>query len=306
MSIAVLGLAGVALLNGFATVIGASAEHRGLATVDLVLKDFAEAATYQIQLQSGPVFASCATLTGTASSGPPITHISYGATAITYVPPAGYTIQMSQPAQYLYNNTTFQAANCDASQSWPEMFTLTATGPKGSSASLSFVVADPQVENYQQPSSTTTTTTTTTTTVPPTTTTSSTTTSTTTTSTTTTSTTTTTTIPKKVHVSAMTGATDGDKHHWDALVTITVRDAGGAVVSGVMVTGSWGSSVVNFSTTCTTNASGQCQVQDGVSQKLDKNVASETFTVTGLALAGYTYDSTANSPNPAVLTVNKP
>jgi hypothetical protein len=176
MALLVLGLAGVALIGAFTTVMGASSEHRTLSTNDVVLKDFAEAATYQIQLQQPtPLFLPCATLSGTATNAAPSMTYSSGASShtISFTPPINYSVQVTQ-VQYLYNNTTFQTASCNSAQYWPQLITAIATGPKGS-ASLSFVVSDPQHENYVTPTSSTTTTTTipptTTTTIPPTTTT---------------------------------------------------------------------------------------------------------------------------------------
>jgi type II secretory pathway pseudopilin PulG len=67
VALAVIGLTAAALLGSFTTSIMASSEHRQLVTIDAELKSFAEAATYQIQMQpvvaspsSTPLFASCA------------------------------------------------------------------------------------------------------------------------------------------------------------------------------------------------------------------------------------------------------
>lgn len=289
MALLVLGLAGVALIGAFTTVIGASSEHRTLSTNDVVLKDFAESATYQIQLQQPtPFFLPCATLSGTATNSSPNMTYTNGATShtIIFTPPMNYSVQVTQ-VQILFNNTTFQttttfpSSGCDSTQYWPQLITATATGPKGS-ASLSFVVSDPLHENYLTPTSTTTTTTT----IPP--------------------TTTTTTIPKKLHVSSMSAATDGVHNGWDALVTIDVLDANGTPVAGVFVSGSWSKGVTTSTASCTTGVSGTCQVEDGVSKNLGASVHSDTFTVSGLVLSGYTYDVTANFASPASKTVGQP
>jgi type II secretory pathway pseudopilin PulG len=284
IALLVLGMAGVALISAFTTVIGASSEHRTLSTEDVVLKDFAESVTYQLQLQQPtPLFLPCASLSGTATTSSPTMSYSNGATsqAISFTPPINYSVQVTQ-TQYLYNNTTFQSMStgCDSSQYWPQLITATATGPKGT-ASLSFVVADPaKTESYVQPPSSTTTSTTTTTT---------------------------TTIPTKIHVSVMSGSHDGTtKTAWDALVTITVDDASGSPVSGVVVSGSWSSSVNAFSSSCSTAASGSCQVQDGVLLQLGAADKSETFTVSSLVLTGDSYDPTANFASPASATASQP
>ena len=161
MALLVLGLAGVALIGAFTTVIGASSEHRTLSTEDVVLKDFAETATYQIQLQQPtPSFLPCATLGGTATYATPSLTYSNGtgSHAISFTPPVGYSVQVTQ-VQYLYDNSTFQTSGCDSTQYWPQLITATAAGPKGT-AVLSFIVSYPQKETYVMPTSTTTTTTT--------------------------------------------------------------------------------------------------------------------------------------------------
>jgi type II secretory pathway pseudopilin PulG len=167
MALLVLGLAGVALIGAFTTVIGASSEHRTLSTNDVVLKDFAESATNQIQLQQpSPYFLPCATFGGTATNSSPSMTYSNGSSShtISFTPPVGYSVQVTQ-VQYLFNNSTFQSSGCDSTQFWPQLITAQATGPKGT-ANLSFVVSDPQKETYVFPTSTTTSTTPTTTTLP--------------------------------------------------------------------------------------------------------------------------------------------
>lgn len=61
LAILVIGIGATALLAGFGTAIGASAEHRSLATIDTVLKSFAETTKFQVQEQTSPKFANCAT-----------------------------------------------------------------------------------------------------------------------------------------------------------------------------------------------------------------------------------------------------
>jgi hypothetical protein len=367
MALVVLGLAGVALIGAFNTVIGASSEHRTLSTNDVVLKDFADSATYQIQLQQPaptnlPYFLPCATFSGTATnSSPSMTYSSSaGSHVINFTPPLGYSVQVTQ-VQYLVGNTTFQTSSETPSclaQYWPQLITATATGPKGS-ASLSFVVSDPQHESYVQPTAPVTpvaqtvsfsngsggATATDTVFLPDTTYVASATGSgggTITYSTSsagcsvgpssgavtftspgscvihaaaaangnyaasTTDATLTITVSRAIHVNSMVGGTDGTRTGWDALVTIHVVDGYGTSVAGVTVSGSWGSSVSTSTSSCTTGASGSCQVEDGVSNRLHSSTSSETFTVTSLALTGYTYNSSANLPNPAVAVVPQP
>jgi hypothetical protein len=241
IAITVLGLAGVALMGGFGTVIGASAEYRSLATIDSNLKNFAESAINQIQLQSTAIFSPCATASGQTSST--ANTEKYNGTLLTYQPPAGYTIQITS-IQYLYNNTTFAPSSgstvCDPTQYWPQLITANATGPKGTNVNLSFVVDDPQYETYVQPSATTTTVpSTTTTTVPSTTTT-----------TTTVPTTTTTAVPAPT-ITFPTNANPYNAGHNQGLETLHITGTNLQNVSSVTVSGAF-SGVTIVSDTATT------------------------------------------------------
>lgn len=126
IALAVIGLTAAALLGAFATSISASAEHRRLATIDTVLTGFAETATYQIQLQPSPLFqVSCPS--------------SY-TLAPSFTAPTGYTVAISSVQHW--NGTSFTSCTTGSSTG-PQLITATASGPSGSSDSLSFVVADP-------------------------------------------------------------------------------------------------------------------------------------------------------------------
>jgi PKD repeat protein len=81
------------------------------------------------------------------------------------------------------------------------------------------------------------------------------------------------------------------KSRADALATVTVRDGSGNVVPGATVSGSW-SGVVSGTASALTNASGQASFR---SARVKVSTGSTfTFTVTGAALAGYTYDASQN------------
>ena len=151
LAIIVLGLAGVALLSAFASVIGGSVSYRHLATAEIVAKNFAESATYQIQLAPTPLFAPCTTMSGTATTSSKIT---YGGTQLDYQPPQGYSVTVTQ-IQYLTNNSSF-GSGCVSTQYQPQLISARTAGPNGSQATLSFVVDDPMYENFVQPTTTTT------------------------------------------------------------------------------------------------------------------------------------------------------
>ncbi len=94
-----------------------------------------------------------------------------------------------------------------------------------------------------------------------------------------------------VHVGDLDGtATAAARGKWSATVTITVHDAAENPVANATVSGSW-SSGVNGSGSCITNASGQCSI---TKNGIKKNSSSVTFTVTGVAASGSTYNSGAN------------
>ena len=167
VAITIFGLAGVALLGAFGVSIAGSAEHRSLATLDTVMKSFAEEATYQIQLSSSPYFTECATPSGTSTStssyvyyknppppSPPSLPLN------DYTPPANYSVQITSMSfwspssgsfkQY-YSSSGGAVVSCPSGASAPQLITITATGPgKGSnfiSNSISFVVQNPNFDS---------------------------------------------------------------------------------------------------------------------------------------------------------------
>lgn len=88
-------------------------------------------------------------------------------------------------------------------------------------------------------------------------------------------------------------ATSGKGGNWTATATTTVT-SNGLPLAGAVVTGNWdGGSPV----TCTTGSNGACALQKNAAKK----TASVTFRVTGVSLAGYTYDGA----NPSI-TINRP
>lgn len=301
VTITVIGLTITALLGTFVVVTRSSVEHRYVSALDLVLKDFSEAAANQIELSQPPEFKPCAWLTGQATNATPMMYqwspSSTDKVPINYLPPVGYTIIPSTPSSgaagansgvdYLLNNTNFgtfsPSSSCPSNQNLPQMLTVQVSGPSGSVATMSFVLTDPyDYENYGGTTSTTTTTT-----IPPTTTTSvgaTTTTSTSTTTTTTTSTTSTTVPQTYIYISAITSTTSGKASGWDTTVTVTVEDQNNNPVGNVTVTGTWSTSV-NATTSCVTatggGSPGTCSVNDGKTKKL--TAPSVTFTVISLS-----------------------
>ncbi len=112
-----------------------------------------------------------------------------------------------------------------------------------------------------------------------------------------------------MHVGDLDGSSvNTSSSRWKATVTITVHDQNHAPVSGAKVRGSW-SNGSSGNSSCTTNASGVCNVNKSGLRR--NNVASVTFTVTNITKSGTTYSSAANhdvdgGTNGTVIVVNRP
>jgi subtilisin family serine protease len=99
-----------------------------------------------------------------------------------------------------------------------------------------------------------------------------------------------------VHVAAITGTTSRKGQNWSATVTVTVRDAGNALVPGATVSGKWNSGAT---VSCLTGASGACSL---TSPNYKTNVASTTWTVSGITGTGLAYKPAANVVSSLVIT----
>jgi hypothetical protein len=99
-----------------------------------------------------------------------------------------------------------------------------------------------------------------------------------------------------LHISALTGTAgrqNGQKFH--AAATITVKDNAGNLVGGVTVTGAFTPTASSTANTCTTNTTGsvgECTIASGTSDFT--NTTPETWTVSSLALTGFTYAPSAD------------
>jgi hypothetical protein len=95
--------------------------------------------------------------------------------------------------------------------------------------------------------------------------------------------------------------------NWNARVRVTVHDSSHIAAVGAVVSGTWTVGALTFSGSCTTNASGQCQI----TLNLSDAIASATFSVTNITFAGMTYQSSDNhdpesDSNGTSITVNRP
>jgi hypothetical protein len=96
--------------------------------------------------------------------------------------------------------------------------------------------------------------------------------------------------PNQIHIGDLDGVASVQGKTWTAKVTIRVHKANETATAGAVVTGTW-SNGASGTSSCTTSNAGTCSVQV---TKLDKTVASATFTVTGVTLANSTYAPASN------------
>lgn len=127
MTLIVLSIAVVAIIIAFATGISASADHKNLAANDVLLRQAAEAAFYQIQQQPTPLYTSCAQVSDYSA-------VDYGSL------PTGYSVQMTSVQ---YWDTTVSPATFDGTCAVdsPQLISLKLTNTvTSSSATTTFVV----------------------------------------------------------------------------------------------------------------------------------------------------------------------
>jgi type II secretory pathway pseudopilin PulG len=133
LTLIVLSLAAVSLMIAFGTSITASAEHRSLATNDVVLRGVADTAFQEIQQAATPTFSACATSYNVADN--------YGA-------PTGFTVA-TQVQDWIGGSFVAVPSPCTTG-STTQLVTLTVTNPNGTTESTSIVV-----DNRGEPSITT-------------------------------------------------------------------------------------------------------------------------------------------------------
>ena len=104
-----------------------------------------------------------------------------------------------------------------------------------------------------------------------------------------------------LHVSSLvTGSTSGSTT-WTGSITVTVTDSSGTAVSGVSVTGAWSPTSAASPSGCTTNSSGQCTITPAAAS-FPSAQRTETWTVSGLSLSGYSYASASNIESSVTLS----
>ena len=111
-----------------------------------------------------------------------------------------------------------------------------------------------------------------------------------------------------MHIGDLDGSSaPGALNRWDATIVMTVHDNDDKPVSGVTVSGAW-SAGASGSSSCITNASGQCSVSKPGTRN---SVLSVTFTVTNANHSSLSYQSASNhdpdgDSNGTLIVVNQP
>ncbi len=162
IALLVISVTVVALLTGYVSSIGGSATHQNLTEIDVMLRDVAESATYQIQ-QGGvnaPLFVPCAMVSGfaaTSSLGAASNTLYYGPLSgypaseptidVSNLIPAGYSLSLNGSMAIQYWNASkipsWTSACPNSSGNQVQLITLTGYGPHGTSDSLQFAVINP-------------------------------------------------------------------------------------------------------------------------------------------------------------------
>lgn len=84
-----------------------------------------------------------------------------------------------------------------------------------------------------------------------------------------------------------------DKNSWSATVTISVVDADGDPVEGVLITASWAGGSGNPSTSCTTGTNGQCFV---TRTSISENQDTVTLTISQVERDGFAWNQGGTFP----------
>jgi serine protease AprX len=94
-----------------------------------------------------------------------------------------------------------------------------------------------------------------------------------------------------VYIADLVGtSTPGDGGAWNATVTVLIRDENGDPVPNATVSGSW-SKGFYASSSCTTDASGQCMVEQ---TGIDNKTRRVSFNVDGVSHLTLTYNAALN------------
>lgn len=142
ISIAILGITITALLGALLTTITSASEHRSLASLDTVLRSYAEALKYDVQLQgTSSWFTPCATVSSSTTSPPQ--YEGHTVTPANQPPGVHYSVVILG-IEFWDTSTNSFGANCNPlDQSGFQLVTFQATAPNGVTAPLSVGVRTP-------------------------------------------------------------------------------------------------------------------------------------------------------------------
>jgi subtilisin family serine protease len=109
-----------------------------------------------------------------------------------------------------------------------------------------------------------------------------------------------------LHIGDLDGSARTVGRTWQAIVVATVHGGSHQPLSGAIVTATW--APWNLKTTGMTGSAGTCTLS---LSSISSSTKSVTFSVTGISVSGYTYDSASNhdvdgGSNGTTITVNKP
>jgi type II secretory pathway pseudopilin PulG len=143
IAIAILGIIVAALLGALLTTITSATEHRSLATLDTVLRSYAEQLKYDVQLQgTGSWFTQCASVSSPTTSPP-----QYQGHTVTPAnqPPNVHYSAVILGIKYWNDVTNTFDTNCGApgDQSGYQLVTFQVTAPNGLTEPLSVGVRTP-------------------------------------------------------------------------------------------------------------------------------------------------------------------
>jgi hypothetical protein len=126
----VLSVTVLSITSAFSTAVATSAQHRSIATLDARMRNYAEAATYQIELQPNPLYRACASKDTYSQA---LTNMPTG--------PVNYNVTLTAIAYWTGSVYDSNAANCVKSAQSPQMLTVVGKGLFNQTRTLSFVVS---------------------------------------------------------------------------------------------------------------------------------------------------------------------
>jgi type II secretory pathway pseudopilin PulG len=128
IAVAILAIAGVALIGSVLTSITSSSQHRTMTQSDTYLKSYANAAAQQIQRQTNPLYKPCAS--------------SYAVTTPADIPNT-YTIGIASIQYWQGGNNGSWGGSCSQGNDPAQLITVAVTSPTQGTESLSFAVRNP-------------------------------------------------------------------------------------------------------------------------------------------------------------------